>query len=85
MSLPRPCDRCGDRFQPSSHTNRLCDECRSKIYHGPKLKIIVSTVINNGAEPVPPHKGGVSPNNKLLVSTNSSSPLFTPLPRPLQN
>ena len=27
MALPRPCARCGKRFQPNSSSNKLCEEC----------------------------------------------------------
>ena len=30
MPLPRPCNKCGKRFQPYGKTNKMCDECRIK-------------------------------------------------------
>ena len=33
MPLPRPCAKCGKRFQPHTSANKLCDKCREKIIH----------------------------------------------------
>ena len=27
MRLPRPCAKCGKRFQPFGKANKICDEC----------------------------------------------------------
>jgi hypothetical protein len=40
MSLPRPCERCGKRFQPLSQSNRLCPDCRKKVINENFIKMI---------------------------------------------
>lgn len=30
MPYPKPCERCGKRFKPSTHSHRLCYKCISK-------------------------------------------------------
>lgn len=34
MPFPKPCDRCGEKFQPQTAHNRLCDDCRAKTQNG---------------------------------------------------
>jgi len=52
MPLPRPCLRCGIRFQPSSRSNKLCLICRQGVFHENFIKMINHRInkqlINNG-------------------------------------
>ena len=32
--LPRPCNRCGERFQPTGIRSKICDKCYKKSYEG---------------------------------------------------
>ena len=29
--FPRPCERCGKKFQPTGRFNKYCEECISKV------------------------------------------------------
>jgi hypothetical protein len=40
MPLPRNCERCGNRFQPNTQTNRLCLDCRRKVIHENFIKLL---------------------------------------------
>lgn len=54
MPLPRPCDRCGERFTPNSHVNRLCEDCANEAaklsgshYKGKKRTRILKTMFES--------------------------------------
>jgi len=31
MPIPRPCKRCGGRFEPTGRTERICPKCCEEI------------------------------------------------------
>lgn len=33
MPYPKPCKRCGERFQPDGTASRLCLKCWHGVYH----------------------------------------------------
>ena len=32
MAYPRPCEKCGNKFQPHTPFNKLCEECWKKSH-----------------------------------------------------
>jgi len=38
MPFPKPCNRCGKKFQPNTKFRKLCDECIEKAIKGPRQK-----------------------------------------------
>jgi len=32
MAYPRPCGKCGNKFQPHTPFNKLCEECWKKSH-----------------------------------------------------
>ena len=41
MPLPRPCDKCNRRFEPTGKFCRLCNNCLSKVYNENFKKMLV--------------------------------------------
>ena len=47
--LKKPCERCGTSFLPSSHHNKLCENCHKKanlILHLKRIKDSIDNAIN---------------------------------------
>lgn len=43
----RFCEKCEDRFKPTSKYNKVCTDCLEKIKRTPKPYINIKTIINN--------------------------------------
>ncbi len=51
--LKKPCKKCGISFLPSSHHNKLCENCRDKVYlllHTQRIKDSIDRVIEKGTK-----------------------------------